>query len=48
MIAILDRIKNEKAPKASEEGEQFDSSDASQEDIDWEGDDPDEDIIYVD
>ncbi|KAK9987918.1 hypothetical protein SO802_028157 [Lithocarpus litseifolius] len=48
VIAILDRIKNEKEPQASEEGEQFDSSDASQEDRDWEGDDPDEDIIYVD
>lgn len=48
MIAILDRIKNEKEPQASKEGEQFDSSDASQEDRDWEGDDPDEDIIYVD
>lgn len=48
VIAILDRIKNEKEPKASKEGEQFDSSDASQDDRDWEGDDPDEDIIYVD
>lgn len=47
VIAILDKIKNEKKTKDSQDEEQFDSPDASQEDGDWEGDDPDEDIIYV-
>jgi ribosome-binding factor A len=48
VIAILDRIKNEKKPGESEDEEEFDLPGASQDDRDWEGDDPDEDIIYVD
>ncbi|XP_062175850.1 probable ribosome-binding factor A, chloroplastic [Alnus glutinosa] len=47
VIAILDKIKNEKKTKDIEDEEQFDSPVVSQEDGEWEGDDPDEDIIYV-
>jgi ribosome-binding factor A len=43
----LDKIKNEKKTTDSQDEEQFNSRDMSQEDGDWEGDDPDEDIIYV-
>jgi ribosome-binding factor A len=43
----LDKIKNEKKTKDIEDEEQFDSPVVSQEDGEWEGDDPDEDIIYV-
>ncbi|XVE67079.1 hypothetical protein DITRI_Ditri08aG0131200 [Diplodiscus trichospermus] len=46
VIAILDRIKAEKKI-AADEDEEFDSSDSPQDDKDWEGDDPDDDIIYV-
>ncbi|XP_027355795.1 probable ribosome-binding factor A, chloroplastic [Abrus precatorius] len=42
VIAILDKIKNEK----SQNKEQFNSS-AQEEDDDWDGEDPDEGIIYV-
>lgn len=42
MIAILDRIKNE-----NKDEDQLESSEAPQDDKDWEGDDPDEDIIYI-
>lgn len=42
VIAILDRIKNE-----NKDEEQLESSELPQDDKDWEGDDPDEDIIYV-
>lgn len=47
MIAILDRIKNEKTMAESQDG-QFESSDPPQDD-EWEddGDDPDENIIYI-
>ena len=49
MIAILDRIKNEKKMAESQDG-QIESSDLPQDD-DWEGDgdgdDPDENIIYI-
>ncbi|XP_015892323.1 probable ribosome-binding factor A, chloroplastic [Ziziphus jujuba] len=47
VIAILDRIKNEKMSAESEYDEQIESSDASQDDKDWEDDDPDGDIIYI-
>lgn len=42
VIAILDRIKNE-----NKDEDQLESSEAPQDDKDWEGDDPDEDIIYI-
>lgn len=42
VIAILDRIKNE-----NKDEEQLESSELPQDDKDWEGDDPDEDIIYI-
>lgn len=47
MIAILDKIKNEKRSEGSQDEEQDESSDPLQDDIDWEGDDPDEGIIYI-
>lgn len=47
VIAILDRIKNEKDGPESPNEEQSKASDVPQDDSDWEGDDPDEDIIYV-
>ncbi|KAK6916656.1 Ribosome-binding factor A [Dillenia turbinata] len=46
VIAILDRIKNEKEAAARQDGGQ-ESSVVTQEDGDWEDDDPDEGIIYV-
>ncbi|EXB61806.1 putative ribosome-binding factor A [Morus notabilis] len=47
VIAILDKIKNEKKTAVIEDDEEIESSDAPQDDGDWESDDPDEDIIYV-
>lgn len=47
VIAILDKIKNEKRSEGSQDEEQDESSDPLQDDIDWEGDDPDEGIIYI-
>lgn len=47
VIAILDRIKAEKENGFDEDDDLSESSDSPQEDRDWEGDDPDEDIIYV-
>ncbi|KAG2705853.1 hypothetical protein I3760_05G074600 [Carya illinoinensis] len=47
VIAILDKIKNEKNNEESQDVEQSDPSNVSQDDGHWEGDDPDEDIIYV-
>ncbi|XWS55017.1 hypothetical protein CRYUN_Cryun10bG0138700 [Craigia yunnanensis] len=48
VIAILDRIKTQKKIAADEdEEEEEESSDSPQDDKDWQGDDPDEDIIYV-
>lgn len=46
VIAILDKIKNEK--KGSERKEQLDSSAAQEEDNDWDDEDSDQGIIYVD
>jgi len=43
VIAILDKIK---AEKGSGEGK-TEPSDSTEDDQDWEVDDPDEDIIYV-
>ncbi|KAB1207458.1 putative ribosome-binding factor A, chloroplastic [Morella rubra] len=47
VIAILDRIKNEQTNEESQDQEKSDSSDVSQDEGDWEDNDPDEDIIYV-
>ncbi|PON39122.1 Ribosome-binding factor A [Parasponia andersonii] len=47
VIAILDRIKNEKKTTECDDDEENESSDAPQDDKDWDTDDPDEDIIYV-
>ncbi|XP_061977877.1 probable ribosome-binding factor A, chloroplastic [Populus nigra] len=47
VIAILDRIKAEKDNAEGQVDELSDSSNSIQYDEDWEGDDPDEDIIYV-
>ncbi|GKV24076.1 hypothetical protein SLEP1_g33736 [Rubroshorea leprosula] len=47
VIAILDRIKAKKKIAEAEDEEQFDSSDSSQDDKDWEDNDTDEDIIHV-
>ncbi|KAJ9132778.1 hypothetical protein P3X46_033615 [Hevea brasiliensis] len=46
VIAILDRIKAEKE-NGLDEDDLSESYDSPQDDRDWEGDDPDEDIIYV-
>ncbi|KAK7310588.1 hypothetical protein RJT34_08182 [Clitoria ternatea] len=45
VIAILDKIKNEKSGE-NQNKEQLDSS-AHEDDNDWDGEDPDEGIIYV-
>ncbi|XVE93746.1 hypothetical protein REPUB_Repub01dG0220800 [Reevesia pubescens] len=45
VIAILDRIKSQKKIAPDEDEEEFQES--PQDDKDWEGDDQDEDIIYV-
>ncbi|KAK3195334.1 hypothetical protein Dsin_026644 [Dipteronia sinensis] len=47
VIAILDKLKAEKETGKDQDGEQFESPDLPQDETDWEGDDPDEDIIYV-
>lgn len=50
VIAILDKIKdeNEKRGSFDEDGDRGDFSDGSKEDVEWEGDDnDDEGIIYV-
>lgn len=47
VIAILDRIKAEKKSAEDEGEEQFGTSDLPEVDRDWEGDDLDDDIIYV-
>ncbi|KAF4375300.1 hypothetical protein F8388_024052 [Cannabis sativa] len=47
VIAILDKIKNEKNTAQSEDDEEIESSDAPEDGRDWESDDPDEDIIYI-
>ncbi|XP_044489979.1 probable ribosome-binding factor A, chloroplastic [Mangifera indica] len=47
VIAILDRIKAEKEISESRIGEQPESADLPEDDKDWEGDNVDEDIIYV-
>ncbi|KAK4742283.1 hypothetical protein SAY87_000284 [Trapa incisa] len=48
VIAILDKIKAEKKDEEDEGDGQFGSSDGYQDGQDWEGEDPDEGIIYVD
>ena len=45
VIAILDKIKNEKS-SANQNKEQLDTS-AHEDDDDWDGEDPDDGIIYV-
>lgn len=47
MIAILDKIKNEKKTAEHEDYKETESSGSPQDDRDWETDDPDEDIIYI-
>ncbi|KAK1572502.1 hypothetical protein Q3G72_033706 [Acer saccharum] len=47
VIAILDKLKAEKETGKDQDGEQFESPDLPQDETDWEGDDPDEDIIYA-
>ncbi|KAK2665466.1 hypothetical protein Ddye_004040 [Dipteronia dyeriana] len=47
VIAILDKLKAEKETGKEQDGEQFESPDLPQDETDWEGDDPDDDIIYV-
>ncbi|GAV60278.1 RBFA domain-containing protein [Cephalotus follicularis] len=47
VIAILDKIKAEKDDTNSQNEKQPESSNLSRDDKDWEDDDPDEDIIYV-
>lgn len=47
MIAILDKIKNEKKSVENSTVDQYVSSDPNDGDEDWEDDDPDDDIIYV-
>lgn len=47
MIAILDRLKAEKEAAEIHGDDLSESSDSPQDDTDWEGDDPGEDIIYV-
>ncbi|CAL1385671.1 unnamed protein product [Linum trigynum] len=47
VIAILDKIKADKGPARNLDGDGPDSSGAD-DDGDWEGDDPEEGIIYVD
>lgn len=46
MIAILDKIKNEKGSEGQTK-EQLDSSAQEDDDDNWGGEDPDEGIIYV-
>ncbi|KAB2603259.1 ribosome-binding factor A [Pyrus ussuriensis x Pyrus communis] len=47
VIAILDKIKNERKDEEIQDEEQLESSEAPEDDGDWEADDPDEDIIYI-
>ncbi|KAE8698691.1 putative ribosome-binding factor A [Hibiscus syriacus] len=47
VIAILDKIKEEKKTAADEYEDEEDQSISSRDDRDWEDDDPEEDIIYV-
>lgn len=48
MIAILDRLQAEKKTTESQIGKLDESSDSYQDERDWDGDDTDEGIIYVD
>ncbi|KAF5751055.1 hypothetical protein HS088_TW02G00065 [Tripterygium wilfordii] len=48
VIAILDRLQDEKKTTGSQSEKLDESSDLYQDDRDWDGDDPDEGIIYVD
>ena len=47
VIAILDKIKNEKKTAVLEDDYEVGPSDAPKDDRDWENDDLDEDIIYI-
>lgn len=47
VIAILDKIKNEKNPTKNSTVDQDESSNLNGDIEDWEDDDPDNDIIYV-
>ncbi|KAL5985914.1 hypothetical protein ACLOJK_027904 [Asimina triloba] len=48
VIAILDRLKEERESSKNQNERQSDPSNPSPEDQDWDPDDPDEGIIYVD
>ncbi|KAJ8767191.1 hypothetical protein K2173_013588 [Erythroxylum novogranatense] len=47
VIAILDKIKDEKKPTQRQDDELSNISGSPEDDRNWEGDDPDEGIIYV-
>lgn len=47
VIAILDRLKNEKDNSEGEDDEQSESPDLPDEDGEWDKDDRDEDVIYI-
>ncbi|KAF8012561.1 hypothetical protein BT93_I0659 [Corymbia citriodora subsp. variegata] len=47
VIAILDKIKEEKKTAGGRDEEQVEASDHPQDESDWEGEDPDGDVIYV-
>lgn len=47
VIAILDRLKNEKTNPDGQDKEQSESPDISEEDGEWGKDDTDEDVIYI-
>ncbi|XP_030531949.1 probable ribosome-binding factor A, chloroplastic [Rhodamnia argentea] len=47
VIAILDKLKAEKKTAKGQDEERVEASDDPQDDGDWEGNDPDGDIIYV-
>lgn len=47
VIAILDKLKAEKKTAKGQDEEQVEASDHPQDGGDWEGEDPDGDIIYV-
>ena len=48
VIAILDRIKDEKNSTVNQNQEQLGPSRVEEDDDNWDGEDPDEGIIYVD
>lgn len=47
MIAILDRLKEEKKNSENQDKEQLEQSNSLEDDGDWDKDDTDEGIIYI-